>query len=384
MKIVYIYPALTTVGGADRVIADKAGYLAEKCGYEVYVVTAHQNGKPFFFPMSSKVKHIDLDVNFNEQYEHSFFVRGFIYLKLLRVYKKRLSALLMDIKADFALTAISRDIDFLFTIKDGSIKIAESHVPKKFARNLHLMQRRGFLYRIVGKIWTKRLERSAKKFDAFVVLTQKDADDWSSIRHCTVIPNPLPFYPEKVSTCKEKLIISVGRLYEEKGYDRLIEAWAIAAPKHKGWKLYIYGNGELGDFLNGLILEKGISDSFFIVDPVNNIVNKYIESSFYVMSSRFEGFGMVLIEAMACGLPVISFNCPVGPANIIKDNEDGFLVEDGNIQQFAEKICLLIENEELRIKMGKNARENVKRYNQENIMKKWISLFESFKKTSLN
>lgn len=88
MKIAYIYPALTAVGGADRVITEKANYFAEKCNYEVYIITAHQNGQPLFFPLSKKVKHIDLGVNFDEQYKHSFFMRGYVYFKLLRIYKK--------------------------------------------------------------------------------------------------------------------------------------------------------------------------------------------------------------------------------------------------------------------------------------------------------
>ncbi|MFA6335909.1 MAG: glycosyltransferase family 4 protein [Bacteroidales bacterium] len=380
MRIIYIYPALTTVGGADRVIVDKASYLAEKFGYEVFILTANQSGKPFFFPLSEKVKFIDLGVNFNEQYGHSFFVRGFIYLKLLRLYKSKLSYLLKELKADFTLTTISRDIDFLLSIKDGSKKIAESHVPKQFVRNLHLMQRRNLLYRIAGKIWTKRLEKAAAKFDAFVVLTQQDAESWSKIRSCTVIPNPLPFFPERASDCKGKQIISVGRLYEEKGYDKLVKAWSLISNKHKEWKIYIYGVGEMKDFLTGLIREKGVSDSLFLMDPVNNIVEKYLESSFYVMSSRFEGFGMVLIEAMACGLPVISFDCPVGPSNIIIDNEDGFLVDEGNIRQFAEKMSFLIENEDIRVKMGQKARENIRRYDQDIIMLKWDELFRSLKK----
>jgi len=379
MRLIYIYPALTTVGGADRVIVDKANYFAEKCGYEVYIVTTHQNGQPSFFPLSEKVKHIDLGVNFNEQYRHSFFVRGFIYLKLLRIYKKKLSNVLNELKADFTLTTISRDIDFLHSIKDGSIKIAEAHISKKYLRNLHLMQKGNFLYRIAGKIWEYRLEKAVKKFNAFVVLTQKDADNWKMIRSCTIIPDSLPFFPNKVSDCKKKQILSVGRLYEQKGYDMLIEAWLLVVKKHPDWKLYIYGSGELQEYLIGLIIKKGLSDSLFIKEPIKNIVDKYIESSLYVMSSRFEGFGMVLVEAMACGLPVISFDCPDGPSDIIANNEDGILVENGNIQQLAEKMSYMIEHEEIRVQMGQRARENVKRYNQETIMQKWIELFQSLK-----
>jgi len=381
MKIVYIYPALSTIGGADRVIVDKANYFAEKCGYEVYIVTAHQNGQNSFFSLSGKVNHIDLNVNFNEQYNHNFFARGFIYLMLISRYRKRLSKLLHELKADFTITTISRDIDFIHTIKDGSIKIAEAHSPKHYLRNLHRLQFKNWMYQISGKIFTRKLEKAAKKFAAFVVLTQNDADCWKDIRPCTVIPNSLPFFPEKASNCQNKLIITVGRLYPEKGYERLIEAWAMVSPKHPDWKVRVYGVGILKDPLNKLIRKKGVVDTFFLEGATKNISEKYLESSFYIMGSIFEGFGMVLIEAMACGLPVIAFDCPVGPATIIKNQEDGFLVKNGDIEQFAQKICYLIENDEARIQMGEKARANVQRFNRELIMQKWIDLFQSLKES---
>lgn len=120
MRIAYIYPALTTTGGADRIIVNKANYFADKLDYDVFIITAHQNGKPSFFPLSKKVTHIDLGVNFNEQYRYSFIKRGFIYFKLLHSYKRKLSELLKSIKADFVITTISRDIDFIHSICDGS------------------------------------------------------------------------------------------------------------------------------------------------------------------------------------------------------------------------------------------------------------------------
>lgn len=379
MRIVYIYPALNTVGGADRVIVDKSNYFADKLGYEVYIITAQQKGMPSFFALSEKVKQIDLGVDFNKQYKHSFFVRGLIYMYLQILYKNKLTKTLKNLNADFSLTTISRDIDFIHTIKDGSIKIAEAHCPKHFLRNLHRMEQKNFLYRLSGKIWTSKLEKAVKKFSAFVVLTKQDSESWQSIRECKVIPNPLPFYPTEQSDCKNKQIISVGRLYKEKGYERLIEAWALVIRKHPEWKINIYGDGILLEPLTQLVQKKGLENSFFFRGPVKNITDKYLESAFYVKSSHFEGFGMVLIEAMSCGLPVISFNCPVGPSTIIEDGEDGFLVENGNIELFADKICYLIENEDIRIQMGQMAKKNVSRFNQDIIMQEWINLFHSLK-----
>ncbi len=379
MRIAYIYPALTTIGGADRIIVDKANYFAEKLGYEVYIITAHQCGLPFFFPLSERVTHQDLQVNFNEQYRHSFLIRGFIYLKLLITYKKRLSSLLCRIKADFVITTISRDIDFIHSIKDGSIKIAEAHTPKENLRNLHLFEQKSLPYRITGRIWRRRMETAARKFGAFVVLTEKDAENWKNIRTCNVIPNSIPFYPETSSSCTNKQVISVGRLYPEKGYERLIQIWSIVSPKHPDWKLTIYGNGELKEMLSDMIIRHSLSDTLVISDPVSDIIDKYVESSIFTMTSRFEGFGMVLIEAMACGLPVISFDCPTGPSNIIKNNEDGILVKDGDIPGYAHNLCNLIEHEELRKEMGQKARINILRFSQDEVMKKWVDLFHSLK-----
>lgn len=377
MKIAYLYPSLTTVGGADRIITEKANYLAEHFGYEVCIITAHQLGRPLFFPLSSQVTHIDLSVDFHQQYHHSLLIRGWIYFKLLRIYKHRLSKLLYALRPDLVITTISRDIDFLPQINDGSLKIAEAHVAKPFLRNLHLMQQRSWPYRLVGKIWSRRLEKAIGKFHGLVVLTEHDVADWEGIIRPVVIPNSLAFYPEKASVCENKSIISIGRLCEQKGYDLLLEAWKTVAAKHPDWKLQIYGEGEWEGMLKREIETYGLTESFILHKPVANIRERYVESSFYVLSSRFEGFGLVLIEAMACGLPCVAYDCPNGPADIIKDGEDGILVENGNVSSLSGRICYLIEHEAERKEMGKKARQNVRRYLPETVMGKWADYFES-------
>lgn len=375
MKIVYLYTALVTVGGADRVVTEKANYLAEKKGYDVYIITDSQNGRQPTFPLSDKVKHIDLNVNFDKQYHHGLIVRSYYYFSLMRLYKNRLTRLLNEIKADVVITTLGRDLDFLTKLKDGSKKVGESHIAKQYTRNFHLMEARGFPYKQIATYWRRKQEKAVRELDAFVVLTQYDAESWSQIKVADIIPNSLPFYTSESSSLDKKQIITVGRLSEQKGFDLLIPAWSSIAKQYPDWELHLYGEGELENELRRSIAQNGIEDSFIIHKPVKDIKEKYLESSVYVMSSRFEGFGMVLIEAMSCGVPCISFDCPHGPSYIIKDGEDGILVENGNVEKLADAMSLLIEDKEKRIAMGRAAKKNVLRYRQENIMQQWENLF---------
>lgn len=375
MKIVYLYTALVTVGGADRVVTEKANYLADVLGHEVYIITDSQNNRRPVFPLSDKVRHIDLDINFDKQYHHGLLVRAYYYFSLMHLYKKRLGKLLNEIKADVVITTLGRDLDFLTTLEDGSKKVGESHIAKQYTRNFHLMEARGFPYRQIAKYWRRKQEKAVRRLDAFVVLTQYDAESWSKIKAAEIIPNSLPFYTEESSTLDKKQIITVGRLSEQKGFDLLISAWSCIARQHPDWKIHLYGEGELENELRKSVAQNGMEDSFLIHKPVKDIKEKYLESSIYVMSSRFEGFGMVLIEAMACGVPCVSFDCPHGPSYIVKDGEDGILVENGNVEKLADAISSLIVDRERRMAMGKAAKRNIARYSQKDIMRQWENLF---------
>lgn len=381
MKLVYIYTALTSMGGVDRVLSKKANYFADECGYDVYIITDSQAGRPSIFPLSQKVKHIDINTNFDIQYHHGLLIRTYYYFTLMYQYKKRLIKILKKIQPDFVLTTLGRDMDFLPQIKDGSIKIGESHIAKNFMRNFHLMEQKGFPYKQIAHHWRKKQEKAIKQLNTLVVLTPHDAKSWESIKHAEIIPNPIPFIPQKYSTCTNKQIISVGRLSEQKGFERLIEAWAIITTKHPDWRLTIYGEGEEKNKLEQLAEKKHIKTTFNICQPTQDIENKYIESSIYVMSSRFEGLPMVLIEAKACGLPCISFDCPHGPSEIIKHNDDGLLIENGNIEKLADAINYLIEHDNIRINMGKRAQINSESYSPKQIMSKWVELFSKLKNT---
>ncbi len=376
MKIVYIYTAILEVGGVDRIITQKANYLAEKMEHDVYIITDSQAGKPSSFPISSKVKHIDLGINFDRQYHHSLPVRAAYYFALMHQYRTRLKAELMRIKPDVTITTLGREMDFLTNIHDGSIKIGESHVVKLFCRNFHLMEQKGMLQRLIAQHWRRKQEKAVAQLDALVLLTQHDKLSWDCVKQGYVIPNSISFYPERCSSLQEKRCIYVARYVDDKGYRYLFEAWKIVYGKHPDWVLECYGQGDSSVYQH-LVDEMGLHGSVHLNGVTHDIESAYLSSSIFVMPSLFEGFGLVLAEAMACGVPCVSFDCPHGPRDIICDKEDGFLVEYLDTKALALGICTIIENPQLRKTMGQNARSNIARYRQDVVMKQWDNLFTS-------
>lgn len=373
LKIIYLTPSLYIAGGVERVLTTKANYFADVLGYEIYIILTDGKGKAPYYPLSPKIKIINLDINFEELWHLSFLKKIPIYLKKQRVFKRKLTETLMEIRPDITVSLLRREINFITSIKDGSKKVGEIHINRDNYRNFKANEQ-NFIKKIFAYFWDKQLLVKLKKLDAFVVLTQDDKVKWPGLNNLNVIPNPLPFYPDGQSTCQQKKIISVGRYSHEKGFDRLVKAWAIVAESHTDWTLHIYGSGDSNE-LQKEIQELGIEKNTLIHGATSEIVEKYKESSIYLLTSRFEGFGMVLAEAMACGVPCISFDCPYGPRNIIKNNEDGILVENGNIEEFSKRLEYMIQNQEVRINMGQKARENIKRLDIRCIATQWQNLF---------
>lgn len=381
MHLLYIYPEITIKGGADKVIVEKANYFVNH-GYRVTLVTEAQMGRELSFPLDKRVVHADMGLDFNRQYSQHGLRRLFTYLSLIRQYKKRLKAILVKERPDIVLTVIGRSIDFISGIHDGSVKIVESHSVKANVRSLNLLEQKSFFHRCAARIIRWRIGRSVSHLDALVLLTQQDSDSWKEAKRIFVIPNAVPFYPDTGSSLTNRQAIMVARYNDAKGYNYMVEAWDIVHQRHPNWTLHVYGSGELHDEVVRWILERHLSSSILLHEPVDDIMACYLQSSICVMSSRYEAFPMVLLESMACGVPCVAFDCPHGPRNIIRHGEDGLLVEYLNPQALADGICSLIENESLRQQMGEAARRNVMRYSKEAVMQQWEGLFSQLEKDS--
>lgn len=375
-RIVYCTPALYMAGGVERVLTLKANYFAEQLGYDITIILTEGKGKKLFYDISDKVKIINLDINFEELWHCSFVKKIFVYLKKQREYKKKLTAELMRLRPDITISLLRREINFINEIKDGSKKIGELHINRANYRNFEDNDT-NIIKRIFAYFWMKNLLVHLKKLDKFIVLTHEDKNAWHELNNIEVIPDPLSFIPKSISNLSNKRVIAVGRYVYQKGFDLLLEAWAKVSTKCPEWSLAIYGDGnrqpyqELADKLN-------IDSKRCLLNPRTlDIEQEYLNSSLFVLSSRFEGFGMVLVEAMACGLPVVSFDCPCGPKDIISHGEDGILVSNGDSEAMEDALLDIINDNEKRMQMSANAVRNTERFGMTAIANKWKQMFES-------
>ena len=239
------------------------------------------------------------------------------------------------------------------------------------------MKKGGILWKFIGKIRTYQLIKQTSGLDQLVVLTKKDEKDWKKTHNnIKQIYNFSDFQSESLALLENKKVISVGRLTEQKGYNYLIEAWAIIKNKKSDWILEIYGEGDLYNELFQQIKDCRLENHVILKGRTNQVQEKMLESSIFALSSRYEGFPMVLLESMACGVPVVSFDCETGPAEIIENNDCGILVENRNVLKLAEALLTMMDDKDLRKKSGEIAKIKSANFSKSKIMTQWIDLFE--------
>jgi glycosyltransferase involved in cell wall biosynthesis len=357
MKLIYITNGVNGSGGLERVLSIKASLLADSYDYDVTILTLNEADDVPFYNFSPKIKFIRMYTNHCNKLEY------------LIVYRQQIQTAIDNLEpnvicvCDDGLKAFTLPSIITTTAK----WVYERHVSK-------LIEDRGTANNVLKKLYVKfkwyLMDKLSNNFEKFILLTQKNCLEWSNTKNVIVISNPLSFTSNHIADSRNKKVICVGKISYQKGQDILVDIWKEIHKTYPDWELHLYGKEDLTvvDTLN-------LSDNIFFHPPSKEILEKYLESSIYVMPSRFEGFGMVLIEAMECGLPCISFNCNYGPSDIIVNNEDGFLVENDNTAQFQKRLELLMGNHDLRLNMGARAKQNVQRYSAANIIATWDRLF---------
>ncbi len=360
----------------ERVLLNKAKWISEKKGWKVTIVTTDQHGRPPFYPFPEEIRMIDLGINYSEDNGKALPLKVAGYLSKRRKHKRLLMELLMGEKADLVVSLYPSESSFIPDIKDGSRKVLELHLNKFF----RIQYGRGGLIGLIDRWRSGQDARIASRFDKFVVLTEEDREYWGEMENIDVIPNAARELDSQGADVRNsKRIIAVGRLDYQKGFDRLVDAWRIVKENGYGdWSLDIFGQGEWKEMLQERIDSYGLGDSLRLNAPTKEIEREYEESAMLVMSSNYEGLPMVMIEAMACGLPVVAFDFKCGPKDII-NGENGVVVRNGDIEGLAKGMMRLMGDEELRGRMSEEARKVVEEYSEERVMEKWVNLFEELR-----
>ena len=376
-KIVYCTPALYMAGGVERVLTLKANYFAEHFGYDITIILTEGEGKSLFYPLSEKVKVINLNIGFEELWDCPFYKKVFLYLKKQYKYKKLLKEELERIRPDITDSLLRREINFISSIKDGSVKIGELHANRSNYRNFEANDT-NLIKKLFSRFWMYKLVVKLKKLDKFVVLTEEDRKTWTELDNVVVIANPVSFNVVKVSQLTEKRVIVVGRYAYQKGLDLLLKAWAIVEQQCPDWKLAVYGDGNSEPYLNlAMNLELDMSRCS-LNHSTTNIQKEYLLSSLFVVSSRFEGLSLALLEAMACGLPVVSFDCPCGPKDVITDGINGLLVPREDYSKLAQSMVSVMKSPDMIRLLSANAQKRSDDFKIDVIAHKWKDLFDSF------
>ncbi len=367
MRILYLFRSLAVWGGIERILVDKMNYFVSHYGYDVYMLTSDQGNHAIPYHLDESVHFEDLNIRFHQKYQYSVILRPFIVTHLKHLYEKRLAKRMFQIQPDIIVCTTADPIDSIIKLKGKTPLIIESHsiCSRTIEQGSLWLSRKWYRYH-----YLKQLSQAA----VVVTLTEGDAVEWRKVHHhVVVIPNMVHLNDGSQSTQVNKRIIFVGRFDYQKRPMEFIRIWRKVHLKHPDWHLDIYGDGEQFSELRQMIRPSDMN--ILIHQPTSRIFDCYRESSILVSSSLFEPFGLVIPEAMSCGLPVVAYDCPYGPACFIENGITGFLVKEGSVDDFVNKLCLLMEDNILRTKMAKASVTVSKRFSAAKIMPQWNRLF---------
>lgn len=358
MRLLYITDALAVYGGIERVLVDKINWFVEHTDNKVYLLTVDQGLKDVVFPLHPKIEYDDFDIRFYRQYMTPKWRRPFLYYKLHLLFRQRLENKLREICPDIIICTRIEYIRDIIKVKTYIPLVFESHSSclSTFFDHDSLLRRVRIRYQ----------KTALKSVDMVVTLTQGDALEWKKITNkVVVIPNVVHLNQTgKYTNYSSRSIIYVGRDNEQKDLDSLMRIWELVYHKHPECLLHIYGK------------TNRIADGIVVHEPTCQLDDAYMNTSVLLLTSLYEPFGLVLPEAMSYAIPVVAFDCPYGPSEIITDGYDGFIIKNRNMVEFAHRICQLIEDKNLCVEMGKRGIQSSQRYRADIIMPQWIKLFD--------
>ena len=361
MRIIFNTDQIYLHGGIEKVMAEKATYFADVCGYEVVILTCEQRGNIPCYSMSSKIQFLDLGVNYERSKSY------FSVTNLLKVPRHlyQLQKSLHRLNADAVIVSnYGFDYYAMPFLHSKSKKIKEFHSSRYFEN-----QQRNTTKSIRKKLFYKFNDWIESRYNRLVILNKDEVPFYQE--NAIVIPNPITISSD-VAILEKKQVVAAGRISPVKGFDKLINAWHLVHQQMPDWELHFYGTDYLQtqNKLEALIKDLNLEKSIFFKGSSNTMNTVFTDYSLYVMSSVSECFPMVLLESLAVGLPIVSFDCPTGPGNIVSDGKDGFLAISQNSDDLAKKILLLLQDKELRLQFGQNAKQNSLQFSTAVVMKK--------------
>ena len=377
MKIAYCVKNVSHIGGIPKVLAMKANALTEIYHHEIYILESdHGKSLPESAVFSPRIKIIDLNINYDQMASDSAWKMLKERMHKRNLHKRRLYEYLNLIEPDIVISMGWEEKFFLPSIVGRWKTVREFHLTTNMRTILY--GRQSFQNLVVAKIADfYEFKCRARRFDKIVVLTEEDkAAHWRYNKKVCVIPNPQTFHSETVSNLMNKTLIAVGRLEPQKNYASLIRAFSIANTTYSDWKLEIYGEGPDREKLQRLIDDLNLSERVMLHGNTKHVKDVMLKASCFVLSSKWEGMPLVMIEAMTCGLPIVSYDCPCGPKDLITDGVNGFLVRMGDEREFALKMMAVMEHKALRDRLGAAAKAKSEQYNLHTIMGQWQHLFE--------
>jgi len=367
MKVLYVFRSLAVWGGIERVLVEKMNYLATKYDYEVYMITSDQGAHQIPYHLDSNVKFFDLGIQFHKQYQFYGLRRVLDIRRRIQLFEHRLSEQIKKIRPDVIVCTTADHVNSIAKVKEHIPLIVESH--SICSRTL---RQKGFKQRYSSHLLLKGMAKAA----CLVSLTEGDAKAWRQYTsNVHVIPNIVHLNRGSVSALNQKRVIFVGRFDYQKRPMEALRIWQQVYPSFPEWHLDIYGEGEQLAELEKA--SQALHMNIHIHRPTGKIFDGYRNSSIMISTSLFEPFGLVIPEAMSCGLPVIAYDCPFGPSSIIESGKDGYLVANNDVKAFAKTLSLLMSDEEIRCRIGNSAITASSRFSADNIMPKWKYLFEN-------